>query len=307
MIELPSLNRQEQIQRFKERGMQFKNEKAAEEKLKHISYYRLKEYAFPLSFYKDGHTDYHGIYFSEVLARYYQDKNLRIYLLHAIEKIEISLKTNIGYILGEKYGPYGYLKFANWVNRQRYGRDEVEEREIFLKKNLRKIMRKSQLASLSRAGNINEEGYPSVWLGVDLLMFGDLVSIVQMMNQKSLRELADYYQCTTVELISWLKCLNFVRNVCAHHSNLIDLTLKTRAKSRSEWNLFLADVRSGQKPTNRFSVIFLIVHHFVSVINVKYNWSRIVHCICSLSVSDSRARLLGFKNKETSKKLYSDL
>ena len=60
---------------------------------------------------------------------------------------------------------------------------------------------------------------------------------------------------------------------------------------------------NGQKPTNRFSVIYFIVYHFISVINNKYNWSRIGHCIRKLSIDDSRARLLGFKDHEVCMKL----
>ena len=90
-----ALSWQEQLDLFKSRGMKVTDNDV--DKIKNISYYRLKEFARPLSTIskKDGVTSisYNGVEFKEVLTRYYQDKNLRIYLLHAIEKIEVSIKT----------------------------------------------------------------------------------------------------------------------------------------------------------------------------------------------------------------------
>lgn len=54
---------------------------------------------------------YSNITFDDIVKRYYQDKNLRINLLHAIEKIEVSIKRNVSYILGSRYGAFGYLDF----------------------------------------------------------------------------------------------------------------------------------------------------------------------------------------------------
>ncbi|GAB2493467.1 hypothetical protein GCM10008929_16910 [Alkalibacterium psychrotolerans] len=78
-----SLSFQEQLDLFAERGMSVKSGDL--KKLEHISYYRLKEFARPLSTAKkvngEVHISYSGVSFSEVLTRYYQDKNLRINLL----------------------------------------------------------------------------------------------------------------------------------------------------------------------------------------------------------------------------------
>ncbi|HEM5088117.1 TPA: Abi family protein, partial [Streptococcus suis] len=86
-----ALEWEKQIDLFKQRGMDIGDAKLNQEKLQHISYYRLKEFARPLAKIskKNGYTDisYDGITFKQVLTRYYQDKNLRINLLHAIEKI----------------------------------------------------------------------------------------------------------------------------------------------------------------------------------------------------------------------------
>lgn len=101
------LSCEEQLELFAARGMKVKEHDV--KKLEHVNYYRLKEFARPLSKTRKENgvvvVDYTGISFKEVLTRYYQDKNLRINLLHAIEKVEISLKTKIAQILSQVQTP----------------------------------------------------------------------------------------------------------------------------------------------------------------------------------------------------------
>lgn len=256
------LSWESQIDKYRQRGMSIGDNDV--EKLKNISYYRLKEFAAPLANYSNDEISYEGIQFKEVLARYYQDKNLRIFLLHAIEKIEVSIKTRISYILGSGYGAFGYLNFSQWSNKNRYTKFDIEKIQFRIKKNILKTVKKSQLSELKIAENQDKDGFPTVWLAIDLLMFGDIVSMLEIMSENNLRRIANYYDCTSGELISWMKCLNFIRNVCAHNSNVIDIQVTTKPKTRKEWNrlvLMNKEVHKGNefyKPTNRLVIVLII-------------------------------------------------
>lgn len=301
---------EEQLDLFKQRGMSVKSTDA--KKLEHINYYRLKEFARPLS--KISKTknivtiDYSGVAFSEVLTRYYQDKNLRINLLHAIEKVEISLKTKIAHVLGAELGAFGYLEFSKWTNRANFKKFQIEERQYKFKKNLLKVMKHAKSADLI-SQNMNADGFPIIWLALDLLMFGDLVRMLEIMSNKNLKKIATCYDCDTNELVSWMKCLNFMRNVCAHNSNVIDLKLKTTPVQRSEWNsiLFMIEGKNGEtRQSNRLALVFLILRHLVFNINEHYNWKNLnknVGTICA--GKEKNANLLGFASVKTSKLVFS--
>lgn len=303
------LSCEQQLQLFAERGMEVKEQDV--KKLEHINYYRLKEFARPLSKTKKVqgivNVDYTGISFKEVLTRYYQDKNLRINLLHAIEKVEISLKTKIAQTLGENLGAYGYLDFSAWANKSKYKKFELEERQYNFKKNLLKVMRRSHTADLT-GKNKNKDGFPIIWLALDLLMFGDLIRMLETMSKKNLKKIAACYDCETSELISWMKCLNFVRNVCAHNSNIIDLKLQTTPVQKVEWNdiLFLLQDKNGEKrQSNRLAIVLLIIRHLVSQINEHYNWKRLrsnVSTICA--GKEKNANLLGFSSLKAANKVF---
>lgn len=309
-----ALSWKEQLDLFKSRGMII--HKGDIDKLKNISYYRLKEFARPLSTVKkcQNHTEisYDGIEFKEVLSRYYQDKNLRLYLLHAIEKIEVSVKTRISYVLGTHYGAFGYLNFSSWSNRQNFSRFEIERQQYAIKSKLLKIVKRSQSSELKKETNLDNDGFPSVWLGIDLLMFGDVVAMLKIMSESNLKQVASYYKCSGEELVSWMKCLNFIRNICAHNSNLIDIKLTTKPKIRKEWldYLYFIENKKGKstvkKPSNRLAVVIMIVVELVKQINPKYKWKDIQASLRGLcKEKEERAYLLGFNTLESAKDITS--
>ncbi|WP_371732425.1 hypothetical protein [Streptococcus salivarius] len=110
-------------------------------------------------------------------------------------------------------------------------------------------------------------------------------------------------------MLSWIKCLHFTRNICAHNSNIIDIQLQTKPVVRKNWsNKYLCTVsdKSGNKViTNRISVIILIVITLVKEINYKYRWKPIrsnLASICKVNnviKADKNANLLEFANSRT--------
>lgn len=312
MGKITPLSFQEQLELFAARGLSVKNEDV--KKLEHISYYRLKEFARPLSTTRkindEIHIDYSDVSFSEILTRYYQDKNLRINLLHAIEKIEVSLKTKTSFILGNHYGPFGYLDFSKWVNKQANSKFFVEEKQFYFKKDLKKSINKSNYSDVKSNKNKNKEGFPTVWLSIDILMFGNIINLIELMNVKLQNELASFYSCSRKELISWLKCLNLIRNLCAHNSNIIDIKLKTTPIVRNEWekNLYqISDNRGNKRLTNRLAIVFCIAHHMVSMINKHYKWNNLSNNVFHICQgSEKKSNLLGFKDFESAKKVFKN-
>ena len=90
----PAFTIAEQIQLLKSRGMLFRDESQAAELLKNISYYRLKGYWWDMQIDYSLHTFKPSTYFEDIVARYDFDRNLRLILFDAIERIEI--KTGLG-------------------------------------------------------------------------------------------------------------------------------------------------------------------------------------------------------------------
>ncbi len=127
------LSYEEQLKKFIDRGMEVKDKEFCLTKLASINYYKLKEFSIP--YFKDG--KYQNISLERVIKRFYKDKDIRLALLSAIEKVEISFKNKIAYILGEKFGTFGYLDFKNWIDKSEYCKHYAKLREKQFKDNLK--------------------------------------------------------------------------------------------------------------------------------------------------------------------------
>lgn len=210
--------------------------------------------------------------------------------------------------MGEQYGPYGYLNFYKWANRQKYSQFYIEEKQYKFKKSLMETVRRSYLPDIHYKHNQNADGFPTVWLAIDSLMFGGITTIISIIGKKNLKLLANYFGCTGKELVSWIRLLNFIRNRCAHGGNLIDVELRTAPLIRKEWEkyLFLDEDKNGEKIAKRLGVVILILVTLVNSINRKYRWSYIqenLRTICNHRIED--ANLLGFSDAGKSLKIKS--
>ena len=86
MKEPRSLSYDELLELFSKRGMGISG--VSNSIIQHINYYKLKDFATPFANYDDnGELYYNNLLFFDILKRYYQDKNLRYFMMHAIELI----------------------------------------------------------------------------------------------------------------------------------------------------------------------------------------------------------------------------
>ena len=93
------LSFQDQLNIFISKGMEIYDFDSALAKIENISYYKIKEFSLPYMNHDGNYKD--DTSFERVIKNFYQDKNIRMYFLEAIEKVELSFKTKfaLGIIL----------------------------------------------------------------------------------------------------------------------------------------------------------------------------------------------------------------
>lgn len=299
MKTIENLGFEQQLDLFETRGMIVNDRDKAIEKIKNIGYYKIKGFSYALCKteirnYED--VSFEGVSFDDVVTRYYQDKNLRIYLLHALEKIEVSVKTKMAYVLGSKYGPFGYANFSKWTDRNKHTDSSRREIEKEFCESVKSKINKSNVIDLKFKNNF-QNGMPTIWLLMDILTFGDMVFLLKLMTRSNVLEISSMYDLNYDEFVSWLSCLNFIRNVCAHNSNVVDLKLRTKPIIKESWknNLFLFE--SNGRFTNRIAVPILIIRHLTLKINPSYRFVSITNSLNNLIKQDDiKAQKLGFKD-----------
>ena len=278
----------EQLEKFISRGMIVKNMYKAVERLKHISYYKIKQFSM---FFMDNNGTYKtNTSFEAVVQNFYFDKNLRMEFLKCSEKIELSIKNKIAYLLGAKYGAFGYLKFSSWCDRS-ISKNEVQEEEKKFKRKIQKKMKIFSDNSVVKDFVVNNpsETYLSIWRLSEVLTFGEALYLFDMMSQQNKVSIARSYNLKVDEFTSYINNIKLVRNLCAHNMAIINLKLKTIPKINNDF------LKIIDKPNKIFTSILIMVY-FIKNINPKYNFKNLYHTVCQLIKRKEVAKRYGIKS-----------
>jgi abortive infection bacteriophage resistance protein len=222
----------EQIALLRERGLLISDSDKAALCLQRLGYYRLSGYLYPFRKRKiekdaqgkkavtvfDQFQD--GTDLGKVMELYVFDKSLRSLVLDAIERVEVALRVDIALMLGERsptahresahvHGnftrvnpPTGKSGHQLWLERL----DEVvnDSKEEFVKH-----FKRRYLPPLP------------IWVAIETWDFGLLSVFLGGMRHDDLLKLCTKYGIARPSLLqSWIRCLNHIRNICAHHCRL---------------------------------------------------------------------------------------
>lgn len=181
--------------------------------LTHIGYFRLNKY-FSF-FYKNGYLQ--DTPFDKVLNLYIFDRKLRILILEAIERIEVSIRSNIVESLTSKFNDeYFYVKPAIFINHDRYHKFIVKVIESL--KNLENTCVNSKYKFNHKE---NDYALPASWEFFHLLTFKQLSVFMSNLKNSNAKIISDRYNFRNTKVfLSWVHSLSDLRNICAHHAHL---------------------------------------------------------------------------------------
>lgn len=283
----PYLTFEQQLALLMGRGLGVTDEAAALACLQRIGYYRLSAYWYPLrevvlaqvpgsaqitvqrtDAFRPEST------FEQVLALYVFDKRLRLLVLDAIERLEVALRVDVSYRLGAR-DPFAHMKPAllhgNFTKKVRPATGRTSYQDWLAKH--------QQMVARSREDFVRHyqqkygEPFP-LWVAVELWEFGMLSTFYQGMQVADKNAIATRYGLPDGQLLqSWLRALNFVRNVAAHHSrlwnkNLVDQPKLPRAGAVPAFDPLIAQPAVA----SRLFVMLCILLHLMRVVSPNSSW-----------------------------------
>ena len=290
-----SLDIKSQIELLKSRGLIIDNEELFSDFLKHNQYYRLEGYWY--AFYDSNipeHRFKKNTKLSNVLKLYEFDSLLRSKVFKEIEVIEISLRSIIAYNVAENIGvfPYEKLNYKNDADK-----DEALNR-------FKKLFNGSKEDFINAYKNKYHEDIPPIWMLVEIMTFGELINFYEKFLTKSQgKTISKVYGINSVDLfVSWMKRLNIIRNICAHHGRLWNKNITTKImlpnkndnKSLETYcKLFVKD------SINKLYNSLLIIQYLLENINGSNN--SLINDICSLAKKyDIDLKAMGFPSNSNS-------
>lgn len=208
----PATRFAEQIAKLKARGMSIPDEARAEHYLGHLNYYRLTGYWLPFESDHKTHTFKPGTTFDDVLSLYVFDRELRLLVLDAIERVEVSVRTQFAYHLAHRYGAHVLLNEDVFVDAGRHRR---------LVSDLQSDVAQSGEVFMQHLRDTYSDALPPVWACVEVMSFGQLSKWVAAIKRRiDKNQIAHVYDMDEQNLTSFLHHLAIARNICAHHGRL---------------------------------------------------------------------------------------
>ena len=225
---------------IKQRRMHVADTVRAERKLAQLGYYRLSGYWYPArEFDLDPVTNQAkicpittkplrqdvfaaGTSFEDVVSLYRFDKDLRLLMLDAIERLEVNLKTVIAHVVGY-HDPMAYTD-VSYIG-PKYARNFVDSRGN--PRNTWNEWTVSQQKLLDRSTEDSIQwhrrtGRPiPFWVAVEAWDFGALSRYFEMLKGTYQNQILSRFGLTDAKIFArWLQAINLLRNRCAHHTRI---------------------------------------------------------------------------------------
>ena len=260
----PATTHAQQIAKLQQRGMVISNPQAAEQLLQHIQYYRLSAYWLPFESNHQTHTFNAGTTLEQVVQLYQFDRHLRLLLLDAIERIEVSIKSQWAYQLAHHHNPHAHLDAS------------IASSQSFYQKNLDKLteeVERSDETFMTHLLNTYQEPLPAIWAICEVMSLGLLSRWYNNLKPlKTRNAIAILYLLDEETMQSWLHHLSHVRNSCAHHSRLWnrEFTITPKMPKNKPYGLKTQLNRGSRHIYNSL----VIVLHFMDVIEPQNHWRK---------------------------------
>lgn len=262
----PSTTTHQQLTMLKSRGLIVDDESRALHYLANISYYRLSGYFYPFR-QLNKNSQRLDVFitesrFDDVIKLYVFDRELRLLALDALERIEVALRVDIGNTLARRSS--NAHEFPQYFDKK-----YLKEHQAWLEKYAKLVKQNEKQPFV--AHHLQNYGTLPIWVACEVLDFGALSKLYQMMRYKDKEYIANKYYTTPHFLTNWLRSLNFIRNVCAHHARLWNVNIVNRSDI---YKAFPKDSRLSQLENNKLCAYLLLMQHFLSIISPNSYWKN---------------------------------
>lgn len=278
----PYLTYRQQTDLLLRRGMVIENPAHAEELLSKVGYYRLSAYWYPFRSPGVGALSdqfIHGTTFDQVLALYEMDRRLKLLVLEAIERVEIAMRVQVGHTLGKR-DPHAHLNPQHLDAK--FTRSSGNSQSTYEKwlERVWNAQNRSSEEFVQHFRNNYGDRLP-IWVVTEIMDFGLLSYLYSGAKQNDRDTIARKFSVLDVHgrgngtaLVNWMTVLNYLRNVCAHHSRLWNrnMTIQVATKHLTSVDLLRHMQKSDPGATHRVYAGLCILGFLVRQVAPEMPW-----------------------------------
>lgn len=304
----PEKTNNELIQEWKNRGLDIPDKERALRYLNFISYYRFSAYTIPFQIPNStSHQFKSNTTFDQILDLYIFDRELRLLIMDAIERIEVAVRTQIINIhslekdqQGNTFGAFWYLNENHFLQKFSYFKflANIEKQLLVEKEKLEndiKHIEKRNLAEQNKKQlieNTKKENFlrhylsqydnpklPPCWMMIEMLTWGEVSHLYSGLKSSSIKkQIAKNLGVNEKILKSWLKSLNTIRNFCAHHSRLwnreLGVSIKIPQSDKIKWLNQKPQLNNNIQFERRIYSILVALQTLLYTISPKSTWAK---------------------------------
>jgi abortive infection bacteriophage resistance protein len=286
----PALTFEGQLdQKLIPRGLIVEDRDRALRWLGRVGYYRLSGYLYPYRVSPVDDNFRPSASFDTAVSVYKFDSQLRLLLLQAIDRIEVAMRTSVTYHLSHALGPFGHMDqnhFKPYVpattTSDSVGLDFAE-----FKRKAKNDERQSSEEFVGHYRNKYDNDDLPIWMLTEVISFGTLSRITENLQDKQIqRRIARDFALSQTQLISWMRCLCYIRNLCAHHSRIWNRPISVKPELLPKW-------RIQGITRDRLHVVLLVMLHLLQEIAPDCGWKGRMadHLLSNMEVSLSAMHL----------------
>jgi abortive infection bacteriophage resistance protein len=282
-----ALSLTEQIQHLKSKKLIILDEADVEQKLKFISFHRINGYTLG---FREDKTDYSsnficGTTFDDIFDCYVFDRELKLLITDALERIEIAIRTVMANILSDRHTPHWYTNFTLFSPSAKYETDIFPTIKREIKRSQRNVFIKHYY------DNYNSPEHPPSWVIAEVISFGKWSIMFANLHDADKKAISAEFGFHYEEMKSWLETLSWVRNSCAHHARMWNTSiLKSPRLKGLKKHGYPGTVPNG----NCLYASLIIIQIFIKVIAPHSTWKEKLKDLVLKKHSNIPVSTLGF-------------
>lgn len=290
----PPLTFLDQVDLLISRGLNVRDKHVAAKHLSRINYYRLSAYRFPFCEENSPDQFKEDVTFENLWNLYCFDREFRLHLLDAIERIEVAVRTVWANTLALNHGSHAYENPSLFY--------ETRIHESLLEKVDEEVDRSHEEFITHYRNTYTDPKRPSIWAICEILSLGTLSKFYSSLKDRKDRKLiADKFLLDDKNLKSFLQHITVVRNFCAHHSRVWNRRFPAGLKFPRNKVKFL----NPNQPKNIYNTLVMILH-FMKILCPESSWRDDLKLLLT-KYPEVEVKRMGFPNNWCDYEIWNDI
>ncbi len=284
----PPLSISEQATLLINRGLICDDRKRLESYLASIGYYRLSAYWYP---YLDKNTNnfFPNTNFKTILKLYIFDRKLRLLVIEAIERIEVSLRAQWSRELSLHDGSHAYINANLFKCSQKHKKSLIKITHTLKNSKERFIQHYRD--------TYNDPELPPIWVVVETMTFGALSHWFEnTKNNQIKKSIATAFNIPNNRIMERVFiALTIVRNICTHHSRLWNRRFSNPAPYIKKLKENFVPENSPNHQAKYLYNYLVVIQHLMHSISPNSQWKfRLIELLDTIDSTNHQH--MGFPN-----------